>query len=250
MSDATPEAPSAQPDFLDRLIARHAAPRPAATARVSPRLPGPFERVEAVRARTPDPATPDPVTWPFAAPTDVTQHEDTPRPSAARAQQNPNRERTVVHTTQAPAEPAARPAAPAPVDAPLLRPVAPPSPGPLPMPRTGQRTTGSGRPEPRADRTPGPVTISPGVAADPVAVVSAAARPSPADTTAARDAVRMAAARRPARAPEQVVQVQIGRLEVTAGRTPSDGRARPGTRSAERPGAALSLADYLDRGRE
>ncbi|MGW1006978.1 hypothetical protein ACWD5D_37085, partial [Streptomyces sp. NPDC002520] len=73
-----------------------------------------------------------------------------------------------------------------------------------------------------------------------------AARP----TTAARDAVRQAAARRPGKAPEQVVHVQIGRLEVTAGGAPSRGGARQPARPAERPGAALSLADYLARGRE
>jgi hypothetical protein len=45
------------------------------------------------------------------------------------------------------------------------------------------------------------------------------------------------------------VQVQIGRLEVTAGPSPSGG-ARQRTSSTERPGATLSLADYLARGRE
>jgi hypothetical protein len=78
--------------------------------------------------------------------------------------------------------------------------------------------------------------------------VSAALRPSAADTAAARDAVRQAAARRPARATEQVVQVQIGRLEVTAAAAAGAARQRP--KEAERPGTTLSLADYLARGRE
>ncbi|MEU9154412.1 hypothetical protein AB0D59_28590, partial [Streptomyces sp. NPDC048417] len=78
-------------------------------------------------------------------------------------------------------------------------------------------------------------------------IVPAAPRPSAADTAAARDAVRQAAARRPARATEQVVQVQIGRLEVTASPT-GDGPRRPPSR--ERAGAALSLTEYLARGRE
>jgi hypothetical protein len=45
-----------------------------------------------------------------------------------------------------------------------------------------------------------------------------------------------------------VVRVQIGRLEVTAGPQPPGGTPRrtPG----ERPGATVSLADYLARGRE
>ncbi|MER7266638.1 hypothetical protein ABT388_40405 [Streptomyces collinus] len=73
--------------------------------------------------------------------------------------------------------------------------------------------------------------------------------PSAADTAAARDAVRQAAARRPGRPAEQVVRVQIGRLEVTAGGTPQGGgRARP--REGERPRTTVSLADYLARGRE
>ncbi|MFF4749623.1 hypothetical protein ACWD5R_03040 [Streptomyces sp. NPDC002514] len=248
MSDSTPEAPPAEPDFLDRLIARHTAPRPAAS-RVRPRLPGPFERVEAVRARTPDPGTADPATWPFTVPA-AAADQDAPGPAGTVGPRYTERERTVVHTRQAPAAPAARPAPAAPVEAPLLRPVAPPAPGPLPMPRPGPRTPGPGRPEPRADRAAASPPTLPGRDADPTAVVSATAHPSPADTTAARDAVRMAAARRPARAPEQVVQVQIGRLEVTAGQAPSGGRAPSAARSAERPGAALSLADYLARGRE
>jgi hypothetical protein len=46
-----------------------------------------------------------------------------------------------------------------------------------------------------------------------------------------------------------VVQVQIGRLEVTAGGVARGGdRPRPG--AAGRPEAVLNLADYLARGRE
>ncbi|MDR3035253.1 MAG: hypothetical protein LBV78_19515, partial [Kitasatospora sp.] len=71
-----------------------------------------------------------------------------------------------------------------------------------------------------------------------------------ADTTAARTAARQAAARRTGRTPEQVVQVQIGRLEVTAGQPPSRNGARQTTRPTERPGTTLSLAEYLARGRE
>jgi len=54
------------PDFFDRLLARHTAPRPAAV-RVRPRLPGPFERVEAVRAGAPAPEE-DTLLWPATTP--------------------------------------------------------------------------------------------------------------------------------------------------------------------------------------
>ncbi|MPY59615.1 hypothetical protein FNH08_21340, partial [Streptomyces spongiae] len=77
---------------------------------------------------------------------------------------------------------------------------------------------------------------------------SAALRPSAADTAAARDAVRQAAARRPGRSPEQVVQVQIGRLEVTAS-SPTPGGGRRRTEPPGRPEATVSLAEYLARGR-
>ncbi|MFF8870377.1 hypothetical protein [Streptomyces massasporeus] len=43
--------------------------------------------------------------------------------------------------------------------------------------------------------------------------------------------------------------MQIGRLEVTAGGPPQGG-GPPRPRRAERPGATVSLADYLARGRE
>ncbi|MFF5842499.1 hypothetical protein ACIP4T_05025 [Streptomyces massasporeus] len=45
------------------------------------------------------------------------------------------------------------------------------------------------------------------------------------------------------------MQVQIGRLEVTAGGPPQRGGPPP-PRRPERPGATVSLADYLARGRE
>ncbi|MFF4547213.1 hypothetical protein [Streptomyces sp. NPDC001435] len=246
MSDSSSGAPPAEPDFLDRLIARHAAPRPD-TVRVRPRLPGPFERVEAVRSRTADPDATDPVTGPSALPTAVPDR-DAPRPAAAEVRRHTERERTVVHTERAPAEPQARPASPLAAQTPLLRPVAPLAPGPLSTPRTGPRTSGRGRPEPGVDRPAASAPIPLGTDAAPPTVVSAAPRPTAADTAAARDAVRLAAARRPARTPEQVVQVQIGRLEVTAGR-PGTGARQP-ARRGERPGAAVSLADYLSRGRE
>ncbi len=108
------------PDFFDRLIARHAAPvagpRPD-VARVRPRLPGPFERVEAVRAAANDPDDTygaDPL-WPAATPA-AAAHPDRPRPAETGPRPAPERERTVVHTERVhdgrPTAPAPRPAGP------------------------------------------------------------------------------------------------------------------------------------------
>lgn len=249
MSDAD-GAPA--PDFLDRLIARHApaaaGPRPA-VVRVRPRLPGPFERIEAVRATAPEPDDGPDRLWPAVTPSAV-RPGDTPAPATSTARLHTERERTVVRTERAPADPAPRPAPRALPDAPLLRPAAPVAPGPRPAPDAVQRAAGRGRPERGASRTAASVPIPPGTDAATPTAGSAALRPSAADTAAARDAVRQASARRHARAPEQVVQVQIGRLEVTAGPPTSGGTRQRTPSSAERPGATLSLADYLARGRE
>ncbi|PTM94793.1 hypothetical protein [Streptomyces sp. VMFN-G11Ma] len=233
----------ASPDFLDRLIARHTAPRPAAV-RVRPRLPGPFERVEAVRSRSAAPED-DALLWPQATP--AAPSADLPRTTAGEARTHTEREHTLVRTEHEPAGPDPRPAAPTRTAAPLLRPAAPVAPGPRPPADTARRAVGRGR---AAQQEPAqsavPVPNPPGAETAPHAV-SAALRPSAADTAAARDAVRQAAARRPARTTEQVVQVQIGRLEVTA--QPSGG-GRRNTPAKERAGATVSLADYLARGRE
>ena len=231
------------PDFFDRLLARHAAPAPAA-ARVRPRLPGPFERVEAVRAAVLAPPE-DTLLWPPATPS-AAPPAQAPRPVTAPTRTHTERERTVVREERAPEPQGARPSAPAArAEAPLLRPAAPVAPGPRPLPDTVRRAPGRDRTEPSRTAVAGP--HPPGADTAP-AVVSEAPRPSAADTTAARDAVRQAAARRPARAAEQVVQVQIGRLEVTAAAGAAGAPKR--ARAAERPGTTLSLADYLARGRE
>ncbi|MEV6997147.1 hypothetical protein AB0N62_05530 [Streptomyces sp. NPDC093982] len=240
------------PDFLDRLIARHApaavGPRPG-VVRVRPRLPGPFERVEAVRATAPEPDDGSDLLWPATTPSAV-RPGDRPSPATPAARPHTERERTVVRTERAPADPAPRPAPRALPEAPLLRPVAPVAPGPRPAPDAFPGAGGRVRRAGGESRTAASVPAPPGTDAASLAAGSAALRPSAADTAAARDAVRQAAARRPSRAPEQVVQVQIGRLEVTAGPSPSQGTRQRTPSSAERPGAALSLADYLARGRE
>ncbi|MBD0840634.1 hypothetical protein [Streptomyces sp. TRM68416] len=235
------------PDFLDRLLARHtpaAVPRPD-VVRVRPRLPGPFERVEAVRGTAPEPDDAPDSPWPPAAP-----HRDAPRPSEVRLRHT-ERERTVVRTERAPQERDLGPTVvpPAPVRAPLLRPAAPVAAAPRTVPETGRREPGRGRPERGSAQNAAPVPVPPGTDAVRPAAVSSPLRPSAADTAAARDAARQAAARRPGRTPEQVVQVQIGRLEVTAGPPPGGG-TRQRTPEHSRAGATLSLAEYLARGRE
>ncbi|MFA3836156.1 hypothetical protein [Streptomyces aureus] len=240
MSD--PEAPGGSPDFLDRLLARHTAPRPAA-ARVRPRLPGPFERVEAVRAAAPTPGE-DALLWPAATPPTVPL-PDVPPPTVVAARTHTERERTVVHAEREAEPQGPRPAAPARAEAPLPRPATFVAPALRPLPDTGRRAAV------RAEREPAQTAVSvplpPGRDAA-LHAVPAALPPSAAGPAATRDAVRQAAARRPARATEQVVQVQIGRLEVTAGEAP--GAGRPRTPAAGRAGATLSLTEYLARGRE
>ncbi|MEV0207582.1 hypothetical protein AB0H97_20530 [Streptomyces sp. NPDC050788] len=231
------------PDFFDRLIARHTAPRPAAV-RVRPRLPGPFERVEAVRSRSAT-SEDDALLWPAATP--AAPQADVPLTSPGETRTHTEREHTVVRTEHEPAGPGPRPVARARAEAPLLRPVAPVAPGPRPPADNARRAAGQGRAaQPEHAQTAVSAPIPPGAETAPHAV-SAALRPSAADTAAARDAVRQAAARRPARATEQVVQVQIGRLEVTA--QPPEG-GRRSTPAKERAGATVSLAEYLARGRE
>ncbi|MFE7167626.1 hypothetical protein, partial [Streptomyces sp. NPDC057616] len=142
MSDSrgTPDSPDL-PDFLDRLIARHTAPRPAAV-RVRPRLPGPFERVEAVRPRAAAPED-DALLWP-AAPA-AAPPADAPWTAAGETRTHTEREHTVVRTEHAPAGPDPRPAAPARAEAPLLRPAAPLAPGPRPLADPARRAAGRGR---------------------------------------------------------------------------------------------------------
>ncbi|MDI3403666.1 hypothetical protein [Streptomyces cavernicola] len=246
-----PTGPSTGPDhtdFLDRLLARHrpAAPARPGVVRVQPRLAGPFERVEAVRGPAAEPEDTAPL-WPT-----------TPQPAVSdgklgapvrEVRQLTERERTVVRTER---EPAAeqpqppRPAPPPPPAAPLLRPAADAVPRLRPVPDATRRTHSDSAPAAQRDtpaaalRPAGDTTGTPG---RPVAAL----RPSGVDTAAAREAVRQSGARRRGQPQEQVVQVQIGRLEVTAAGRESTTR-RPAAR--ERREATVSLSDYLTRGRE
>ncbi|MFF4525865.1 hypothetical protein [Streptomyces bluensis] len=248
-SGSRPAGSPEQSDFLDRLIARHTAPaatpRPG-VVRVRPRLPGPFERIEAVRARTSDVDGPEPL-WPSATPS-VASPPEVPGPAVRETRVRTERERTVVRTERTPADAEARPARPSAPETPLLRPATPVAPGPRPVADPARRMAGRGRPDRGPAQSAASVPNPPGTGVASPAAVSPALLPSAADTAAARDAVRQAAARRPGRAPEQVVQVQIGRLEVTASASaPGGGKRR--TEPPGRPEATVSLAEYLARGR-
>ncbi|MFI6692838.1 hypothetical protein ACIBLA_13920 [Streptomyces sp. NPDC050433] len=250
MSDRSGDRPGGlpAPDFLDRLLARHApaaAPRPG-VARVRPRLAGPFERIESVRGTAPDPDEAEPLR-PLSTPSPAPR-ENTAHPAVHEVRTE--RERSVVRMERAPAphDAAARPAAPAVPEVSLLRPAAPLTPGPRPVPDAARRTAVRGIPQRDTSPHAAPVPIPPGRDADSPAL-STLLRPSAADTAEARDAVRQAAARRPGRGTERVVRVQIGRLEVTAAGTPQSG-GRQRQRATGRPETTVSLAEYLGRGRE
>jgi hypothetical protein len=244
---------SRAPDFLDRLLARHTPatpPRPG-VARVRPRLAGPFERVEAVRAGAQEPGAAGPL-WPTSVQS-PTSDGDLAHPAAVREVQfRTERERTVVRPEGRAAsdEPALRPVERELMQTPLLRPAVPVAPGPRPVPDTARRSGGRGESERSSSQSAVSVPLPSGAATASPAAVSAALRPSSADTAAARDAVRQAAGRRSGRGGEQVVQVQIGRLEVTAAGSAGAGGGSRGAAAAARPGATVSLAEYLARGRE
>lgn len=266
-------------DYFDRLLARHApavhavfpvlppgtgdgtrdggtAPGGAADAvprmRVRPRLPGPFERVEALRDRdqADDGISP---TGPQAA---------APRPSRADERAGPRGVReihterhTVVRGTTASSEQqgelrsqqAPRSAQLKPAPRPL-RPVAS-----APVQRAAQTAGRDTDPTAFGAQTTGP---APALVARSGEVVarSAAVRPGTADLTAGRSARQQAAAGRRGgpRQTERVVHVQIGRLEVSAATPPGAGRGgagEPGSQQTGRTAPTVSLETYLARGR-
>ncbi|MFG2195233.1 hypothetical protein [Streptomyces sp. NPDC048639] len=235
------------PDYFERLLARHApAPGtpPRTAGRVRPRLAGPFERVEALRAEPPGPDEPAPLV-PAA-----------PRPAVAAAE-SVRHEReirtdhhTVVRIEAAPHGETRRPA-PAGPRKQLPRPAA--QAGPVTRPaatdglRRGRRVATPGALD-AASPTAAPAPPIPGPGAA-LPAAAAAARPRPDAAATARGAARTAAARRGSRPVEQVVHVQIGRLEVSAAGASGGGRAAaPGVNRAGRAAPALSLEDFLSRG--
>ncbi|MEV5319994.1 hypothetical protein AB0K92_20445, partial [Streptomyces sp. NPDC052687] len=111
-------------DFLDRLLARHAPMPRTGVTRVRPRLPGPFERIEAVRARDAGADGEDALVWPTATPSaDPRDHDPArPAPAADPARLLIERERTVVRAEPQPDD--SRPLPPPAPEPPPLRPAA------------------------------------------------------------------------------------------------------------------------------
>ncbi|MEW2578915.1 hypothetical protein [Streptomyces syringium] len=240
------------PDFFDRLLARHVPGRqgaPTAVARLRPRLPGPFERIETAGTDAPSPiagTAPAPGSDRRAGPTSVPA-PPRPAPSAAppapRATATPPPERTTPAVRLLPARPL--------LVAPPLLPAATAAPNGERAPGRhsgAARSVTTERPSAQATRRPTPLasrppTPTPGTPAVP------AARPKPphrpADSTGTGDR------RRRQKPPERVVHVSIGRLEVTAGQRqgPAKPDRRPRTEDGGRPGPAMTLDQYLETGR-
>ncbi|MER8069262.1 hypothetical protein ABTZ59_13340 [Streptomyces sp. NPDC094034] len=248
------------PDYFDRLLARY-TPVPGVAgavgaagadgvggmARVRPRLPGPYERAEALRSgpREPDePAALIPyASQPAAAPPEFTYREREVRTDR----------HTVVRTEAArPGEAPERPAdaVATPATGPLLPPLSHRNPAPRPAVDDS----------PRAPRRPGAPSVSGTPRTAPAAAPRAAAPAPPAaparlgprgaDTAAARGATPNGVGRRAPRQAERVVHVQIGRLEVSAAPPPGGDRS-PAAERTDRTGRrapALTLDDYLSRG--
>ncbi|GAA2363959.1 hypothetical protein GCM10009854_49620 [Saccharopolyspora halophila] len=209
-------------DFFDRLVG------PASRAVLRPRLPGPFERIEALRAEPREepgfiaPRTPEPA----PAPAEVLRE--------VRHEVHTTDRVTFVRTEHAAPEPP-RPARPVPrVETP--EPASPPAPterAPALEPAKPQEPQ-------RIDPPPTPESPSPGVLRAEVAP-AASERPR---TRVAAAAARASAPKRRDREPdraEPAVQVEIGRLEVNASRPQQRTRPEP----AQRREPAVDLADYL-----
>lgn len=236
-------------DYFDRLLTRHVPVVPGAGAapgggpdtpvRVRPRLPEPYERVEALRAE------------PRGAEEAGLLLRPAPRPAVRREERTAVRHereirtehRTVVRTEPAPHGDRERPpesARPARPPRTTGRTAAPPRPGTEPTPRRGGRTVPARAAQdvpPAAAPAPARRNTGPDLA--PAGTVPL--RPSAADASAAR----AAGGRRRPRTAERTVHVRIGRLEVSAAPPAAGptGAGRP--QRPARPAPALSLADYL-----
>ncbi|UKY52245.1 hypothetical protein [Streptomyces inhibens] len=264
-------------DYFDRLLARH-APMPggvggafpeapgsgrtggatdgatggatggARRTLVQPRLPGPFERVEALRGAAGDGDGDEPAPlYPQAPRTSLFDAEQVRYEREIRTTERQTVIRTEALRPDASdlVEPTVRPTAP------LLRPAAAVDPGLRPgVAETArpQRWVGAGASgEDGAVRPVAATRAPPGSNAASRSPVPAL-RPRTDAVPAARNTARATAAgRRGQRGAERVVHVQIGRLEVSAAGTerPAAGGRPPRT---ERREPSLSLADYLARG--
>ncbi|MGA6158597.1 hypothetical protein ACPEIC_35195 [Stenotrophomonas sp. NPDC087984] len=241
-------------DFFDRLLARH-APVPVSgrvagggagdrPVRARPRLPGPYERIEALGGEQPLPGEPAPAR--MAAPPAADRHRE-----VVRHEREVRTDRhTVVRAEPMPYEDVERYAelpAPAPLLLPSTQITVRPQPAAPDTPATRRGDTAAPAPDTApaaAGPRPGPPSggLWPAAAAAPLP-------PRTADPAVGRDGARLPAGRRRGRTAQRTVHVQIGRLEVTAAAPPGADRAapaRPGTAGRRAP--ALSLDDYLARG--
>ncbi|MFI2367894.1 hypothetical protein [Streptomyces sp. NPDC018833] len=233
------------PDYFDRLLARYTPVGGAAGAptRVRPRLPGPFERVEALRygprepdepaslipsAHVPPPATEASVRHEHDVRTENRTVVRTERIRAAEGERSPGRP---AH------EPLLRPAAPVPSP---VRPAAPQA------PRSARRDRAADDARDRPSRAAAPAERAHTAAPAP-APVTAVPAPRPSDAAAVRGAALGSVGRRAQRPAERVVHVQIGRLEVSAAPPPQAADRRPAGRGG-RTAPLLTLDDYLSRG--
>lgn len=237
-------APAGPPDFFARLLARHTslAPPTGAVTRVRPRLPGPFERIEALRAEPPGPDEPALLLPP------ATPHPPPREAPPAGPEREIRTERQTVIRTE-PAEDTgrgahARPAAPPPA---RRRAAPPPAPQRSPAPRPRGAEAVAGRPadpppDTPAGREPAP-PYGPARAGAPRLTAPSPARPRPADAAVARQG-QAPAGRRATGSAEPAVHIQIGRLEVRA--AGPAGAAAPPRRGGRRT-PRVSLDDYLSR---
>lgn len=239
-------------DHFDRLLARytpvaavHGTGGPAVRTRVRPRLPGPFERAEALRYGPPEPDEPAAL-----IPSAPSADRELPRPTLPGREVRTERH-TVVRTERAPRPgEAGQPARPAAAPASLLRPPAVPVARARPGSAEGVTPPRRARSSAAEERAAAPVVpTAPAPAAAAPALAAAPAVPRRSDSVA-RGAAPGSLGRRAPRPAERVVHVQIGRLEVSAAPRPG-ANAAPAERPAQRtgrPAPVLTLDDYLSRG--
>ncbi|MFF2076564.1 hypothetical protein ACFVXG_17620 [Kitasatospora sp. NPDC058162] len=227
------------PDHFDRLLAKGGPGADRAGVRLRPRLPGPFERPDALA-----PARPVTAEEPFGPgrsggrPVAV----PLPRPSAAPLAAPAG---TALRAVEGGDRPAAAPVLPLPRTPLLVTPPVTPAAAPAVAP-TARREAA------RPTAVPTPVTALHRAAAPELPPVAppAAIRPAAAPASVRRAAAAAApglthgtGARRRQRPVERVVRVQIGRVEVRAAeRAP----AAPRKPAAARPAPALDLDKYLN----
>ncbi|MFD4655983.1 hypothetical protein ACFWP2_10170 [Kitasatospora sp. NPDC058444] len=229
------------PDHFDRLVAKGGPGGDRAGVRVRPRLPGPFERLDALAPAPPvvdeesfGPGRPGGRPVPVPLPRTPAAPPAVPVERALRAVAGEDRP-AVAPVLPLPRTPLLVPPPVTPLAAPAVEPAvrgAAARPAAVPTPVTAPHRAGA--PEPPAVAPPAPVR--------PAAAVPASARR--AAGAAAAGQAHGTGTRRRQRPVERVVRVQIGRVEVKAAQRTPAGPPKP---AATRPGPALDLGKYLDR---